>query len=120
MYKDLNPTLQAHPDTHDIVVKTGIAAINGSINNLVLTNTYERPYNKQLAGKIYPLLFEQLSPEVASVIESTLVQLINNFEPRAHNVAVSATVVGKGYQVVIGYTTPLSDNVNRVIIDLKR
>lgn len=106
MYKDLNPTLQRHPDTHDITVRTGISAINGSLINLILTNKYERPYNPTLAGDVYRLLFEDCNDQTAGVLQTTIEAVINNFEPRVTNVNVLVGVnsTNDGYIVQVSYT----------------
>jgi phage baseplate assembly protein W len=122
MYKDLNPLLQPHPDTHDITVRTGVNAINGAISNLVLTAAFERPYNKLINGGMRKLLFESPSEQIAGVIQTTIEQLINNFEKRAHNVAVDASLnsTRNGYNVTVVYTASESGKQGTIKLELKK
>ena len=58
--------------------------------NLVLLNTYEKPFHPEIASGIRGMLFELMTPFTAQVIARQIEDVINNFEPRAKLVGVSA------------------------------
>lgn len=120
--KDINPTLQVHPDTHDIMVRTQTNAINGALINLILTNQYERPYNKNIDSSVWKLLFEDCNSQTASVLQTTILAVINNFEKRAIDavVVVSVNTAETGYTVDIAYVAPVSGKVSKLNLGLNK
>lgn len=120
--KDFNPTLTVHPDTHDILVTTGVRSINGSLINLILTNQYERPYNKNIDSSVWKLLFEDCNTQTASVLQTTIQAVINNFEKRAIDavVVVSVNSEENGYIVDIAYVAPVSGKLTKLNLGLNK
>ena len=51
--------------------------------NLILTNTYEKPFHPEIGSGIRELLFEPLSPITAFVLSQKVEDVIENFEPRS-------------------------------------
>lgn len=122
MYRDINPTLQAHPDTRDILVRTDIGAINNSLTNLVLLSKYERPYNKNLYGGVYRMLFEPCDTLTAGSIETAIEQLINNFEKRAQDPVVQVKVnsTQDGYDIAVAYTSSRTGKQGQLQMGISR
>ena len=56
-YTDLNLSLQLHPIRLDIIPLRDDAAVRNAVKNLILTNTYERPFHPELGGNLRGLLF---------------------------------------------------------------
>ena len=118
VFKDLDLNFTAHPVTKDVVKKTGNAAIIAAVRNLVLTNPYEKPFRPLYGSRIRGLLFENVSPIIASLIEEEIQSSIRNYEPRVEidAVRVQADLEGNGYNATIRFfinntETPLSINM---------
>tara|TARA_Y100000310_G_scaffold262276_1_gene271897 strand:+ start:182 stop:562 length:381 start_codon:yes stop_codon:yes gene_type:complete len=82
-YKDIDLDFITHPTTGDVPVKEEAEAVKRSVRGLVLTSKYERPFQPQINSGIKHLLFEPLSPITAFQIRQNIVNVINQFEPRA-------------------------------------
>ncbi len=105
-FKDLDLNFRAHPVTGDVVKKTGNAAIITALRNLVLTNRFEKPFRPLYGGDIRSLLFENVSPIVASILESEIGNTIRNYEPRVTVVGIraQANVEKNGYNISIKFS----------------
>jgi phage baseplate assembly protein W len=82
-YSDFSFAFIPHPRTKDISVSIDEDAVKQSIRNLILTKNYERPFRSQIGSQIYGLLFEPVSPMTSILMKRTIIDCINNFEPRA-------------------------------------
>ena len=74
----------------DVNKVTDVEAVKRSVRNLLLLNTFEKPFHPEIAGGIRGLLFELMSPFTAQQIAKKVEDVINNFEPRARLVTVRA------------------------------
>ena len=70
---------------------TDIEAVKRSVRNLVLLNSYEKPFHPEIAGDVRALLFENMTPLTSAVIARKVQDVIENFEPRARLTGVNAT-----------------------------
>ena len=61
-----------------------------SIRNLVLLNHYEKPFRPEIASGVRDMLFELMTPITAQIIARKIEDVINNFEPRARLIGVTA------------------------------
>lgn len=82
-YKDLDFNFTLHPKTKDVSVKYDEEAVKQSIRSLILTRNFERPFRSEIGSQITNLLFEPASPLVTAMIEKSVRDVINNYEPRA-------------------------------------
>jgi phage baseplate assembly protein W len=82
-YKDIDMDFKAHPTTGDAPIKEDIEAVKRSVRGLVLTSRHERPFQPQINSGIRHLLFEPLSPITAFQIRQNIINVLNQFEPRA-------------------------------------
>jgi phage baseplate assembly protein W len=89
-YSDLDMGFSLNPLTLDISKKKNIEAIKASIRNLISTSHFERPFHPEIGANVYNMLFENASFLTTKVIERNVMDVINNFEPRASVEAVSA------------------------------
>src|SRR5665213_241175 len=89
-YTDLDLSFARHPVTGDVAKLVGPAAVGRSIKNLVMTNFYERPFRPSVGSGATRLLFENVTPMTASLLEQMIGQVIDNFEPRASVIAIQA------------------------------
>jgi phage baseplate assembly protein W len=83
IYSDLDLTFLRSPSTGDVAMKYNEQAVIRSIRNLLSTNLYERLFQPDVGSTLNRLLFENISPITATLIENEIVRMINNYEPRA-------------------------------------
>tara|TARA_Y100000034_G_scaffold111101_1_gene143805 strand:+ start:1569 stop:1976 length:408 start_codon:yes stop_codon:yes gene_type:complete len=81
-YIDLDMNFEKHPITKDVVRKYDDEAIKRSLKNLIFTNKYDRPFQPYIDSRIRRLLFENITPVTANLIQSNLRDLITRYEPR--------------------------------------
>lgn len=84
LYSDFLINLTPHPFTKDLARATNEEAVKRSIRNLILTNTFERPFKPKLGGNIYKFLFEPMTIETQKSIEEAIALTIKNYEERAN------------------------------------
>jgi phage baseplate assembly protein W len=104
-YSDLDLDFILNPSTNDVSRKTGNAAIQRSIRNLILTNYYERPFQSQIGSDVTRLLFEPTTSITSIQLEKVIRLCIENFEPRVRlqNVKVSYREDEYGFAVTLEY-----------------
>ena len=90
VYKDLDLFFSKKNTSADISKVQGVQAVKRAVRNLILTNTYEKPFHPEIGSGIRELLFEPLSPVTAFVLSQKVEDVIENFEPRARLVGVRA------------------------------
>ena len=87
-YSDLDLFFSKKISDNDISKITDVQAVKRSIRNLVLLNTYEKPFHPEISSGIRGMLFELMTPFVAAQLTKKVEDVINNFEPRARLVSV--------------------------------
>lgn len=92
MYRDLDLDFFANPATGDVSTKNGTEAIKRSLRNLVMTIFYDRPFRSFIGCNVINLLFEPISPFTQNLIEQSVTEVINNFEPRVSLQSIKADV----------------------------
>lgn len=102
---DLDLDFTAHPVTKDIVLKRDVEAVKRSVRNLILTNPHERPFHPEIGSGITGILFENVTPTTAVVLQSEIRQVITNFEPRVRliDISVLGDIDKNGYYVTIKF-----------------
>ena len=88
-YKDLD-LFFSKKSNKDVNKVTDIEAVKRSVRNLVLLNSYEKPFHPEIGGNVRGLLFENMTPMTSSVIARKIQDTIENHEPRARLVGVQA------------------------------
>ena len=122
VFKDINLSLARHPITGDIASLTNIEAVKRSVRNLINTNFYERPFHPEIGSNVRSVLFEPVSPIVASVLERHVRDVVENFEPRADliDVQVSDNADANEYRVQIKFYVVNSSDIADMNIFLER
>lgn len=82
IFSDLDLNFTAHPVTGDISRKYDDNAIKQSVKNLLLTKNFERPFHSEIGSPIRALLFELPGPMFTVMLQRSIIDVINNFEPR--------------------------------------
>ena len=91
IYRDLDLFFGKRTVGSDVNKVTDVQAVKRSVRNLVLLNTYDKPFHPEIAGGVREMLFEPMTPIIASIIARKVEDVIDNFEPRARLVGVRAT-----------------------------
>ena len=86
-YRDLD-LFFGRKTNDDLNKVTDIEAVKRSVRNLILTNTFEKPFHREIGGNVRGLLFENMTPMVSAVISRKIEDSIINHEPRARLVGV--------------------------------
>ena len=89
-YSDLDLFFGKRTVGNDVNKITDIQAVKRSVRNLVLLNSYDKPFHPEIAGGVREMLFEPMTPIIASIIARKVEDVIENFEPRARLVGVRA------------------------------
>jgi len=89
-YSDLDLFFGRKSVSKDINKVTDVQAVKRSIRNLVLTNHYEKPFHPEIGSGVRGILFEPMTPITAHVLTRKIEDVIENFEPRARLISVTA------------------------------
>ena len=89
-YVDLDLFFGKKTSNRDISDVTDVQAVKRSIRNLVLLNSFEKPFHPEIASGIRGMLFELMTPVTAVILSRQVEDVIKNFEPRARLVSVRA------------------------------
>ena len=105
VYRDINLNLSQNPITNDVTTVTDANAVKRSINNLLRTNHYERPFHPEIGSAIQHLLFDPYGPITANRIKRTVEETIANFESRARVTLVECNPLEdtNDYSVIIHF-----------------
>ena len=101
-YKDLD-LFFSRKSNNDLNKVTDVEAVKRSVRNLILHDTFEKPFHPEIGGNVRGLLFENMTPMTSNVIARKIQDTIENHEPRARLVGVQAIpdVDLNGYQVSV-------------------
>jgi phage baseplate assembly protein W len=81
-FADLDLNFAQNPVSRDVNVLQDEAAIKRSLRNLILTNTYERPFRPDIKGNVTAHLFENFTEITEIRLEKGIRDAITSFEPR--------------------------------------
>ena len=87
-FRDFSLTFEKNAVTNDILSLKNEAAIKESVNNIVLYNFYEKPFDPFFGGNIIGLLFENSTPTMVLEVKNRIEQSIEIHEPRVTAVSV--------------------------------
>ena len=90
IYSDIDLFFGKKTSNDDIQSITDIKAVKRSVRNLVLTNHYEKPFHPEIGSGVRDMLFENMTPITAQILSRKIEDVINNFEPRARLIGVTA------------------------------
>jgi phage baseplate assembly protein W len=88
-YTDINLIFAPHPYSKDILTRKNVDAVKASIQNLILTKNYERPFHPEIGSQVMALMFENMMPSTIAAIEKSIRNTITKFEPRANLIEVN-------------------------------
>lgn len=117
-FTDLDFNFMVHPRTGDVSTRSDEEAVKQSIRNLILTRNYERPFRSNIGCQVNRLLFEPMSPLLSTMIERSIADAINNFEPRAVLIDVSVAFSPQNNDAYITITFKLINTQTPISINL--
>ena len=105
-YTDLDLFFGKKSSNSDVQDITDIKAVKRSIRNLVLLNHYEKPFHPEIASGVRDMLFELMTPVTAQILARKIEDVIQNFEPRARLLSVTAlpTLDRNEYEVTLTFS----------------
>ena len=89
-YSDLDLFFGKKAASNDINKVNDIQAVKRSVRNLILTNHYEKPFHPEIGSGVRDVLFENMTPTTAHILTRKIEMVIENYEPRARLISVSA------------------------------
>ena len=104
-FKDVMVTFGKHPNTDDVLVAKDETAIKIALQNLVMTQRGERPFQPRIGSRIPELLFDMLDYATAATISDEIRDLITQYERRVNlvNVITDPNFDSNNYSVYIEY-----------------
>lgn len=122
MRKDIDLSFTKHPLTNDLSVKKGSNAIAQSLENIVLTNFYERGFNIEFGTNTTWSLFELMDNLTIQTLKNTIKQSVKNFEPDVEltDVIVEAIKEENILNISLFYTEYNDPRERTTTIDLTR
>ena len=114
VYKDLDLFFSKKNTSADISKVQGVQAVKRAVRNLILTNTYEKPFHPEIGSNIRQSLFEPLNTLTAGVLTHNITNVLETHEPRIllHRVDCTPDIDRNAYNVrldffIINATTEL-------------
>ena len=107
IYNDLKLSLVEHPVNHSIASQVNdIEAVKNALQNLILTNTNEKPFMPTYGGNLRALLFEPADILTGLALKSSILKAIYRYEPRVSDVTVQVLddLDRNAYYITIGFS----------------
>ena len=117
-FQDFNTSLAVHPVNGDLSLKQDFDAVKQSIKNLVLTDKLERPMQPNIGCDIRRSLFENFSPQTVMMAKQQITEAIEQFEPRANLINVTASPDEDNNLLNIGIIFSLINSEREEILNL--
>lgn len=118
IFSDLDMSFTAHPITGFLSRKTNRLAVRQSVKNLILTETYERPYKPLLGCGIRNYLFEPFTPITRKLMEDSIRETIDNYEPRASLIAVQVEEYEETHTLTVSIAFMIQNDPEPVVLDV--
>jgi phage baseplate assembly protein W len=118
-YRDIDLNFVPLPTTKDCSTIIGPNAIATSIENLVLTNLYDRPFQPDNGGDVYKFLFLTFNQALANSAGTMIKDMLAYYEPRAYNYGVKIVQTDKSLAISVNFI--LSDGmVYQTVVNVSR
>ena len=105
-YTDIRNSFKTHPLSKDLLTISGDDSVKQSIQNLILTQTEEKPFHPEISSGIHNLLFEPISDVTTRLLEKSIEDVISMFDPRVllEGVVATPNEEKNSYQITVIYT----------------
>lgn len=117
VYKDIDLTFAKRPD-NDVYKKNDAAAVKQSVKNILLTNYAEKPFVPEFGANLNDFLFNLDTEFDSDLIEESIIQAINDYEPRAQVLNVNVTTNGEYHEIIATVTFRVLSTNDTVTIEL--
>jgi phage baseplate assembly protein W len=114
-WSDFDLDFSTHPNTGDLSMKKDEAAIVRSIRHLLLTNYYEKPFHPEIGSNLVRQLFEPMTLQTTLNIKQSIIDAINNYEPRVqlNEINIQPRENENGYVIFLRFFI-INEEVERV------
>lgn len=121
-YTDIDLTFAKNPVTQDINIVFDETAVKRSLKNLILTNTYERPFQPGIKSNVTAYLFDNFTPLTEARIEKGIRDTVTSYEPRVtlQDVVVRGDPDFNRFDVTIRFQLKNTPNVSEFQFYLER
>lgn len=118
-YKDFGNEFIAHPDTDDLLTRTGELAVRQAVRNLFFA---EKPFHPEIGINMNKLLFENINPITTIAINRKIVETLQLFEPRINviNVNINDDIDAGGLGITIIFSVKGYNKTQTINIFLER
>ena len=82
IYKDLNLFFSRNPVTGDVSTVTDVQDIKRAVRNIVLMNSWDKPFHPEIATNLRASLFENFTPPVLVTLRERITKSLEIWEPR--------------------------------------
>ena len=122
LYMDIATDFSVNLFTGDLNAVYDTDAIKQSVYNLVKTTFYSRPNEPQVGCSLYSSLFEFLDPITVLMLENSIKEVIENYEPRVqfNYISVQDNIPQKAIFITVYFTDKVTNSLQNVTINLKR
>lgn len=117
-YSDLNLSLARHPITNDITPLTDADAVKRSVQMLVRTAFFDRPFEPGLGTRIGALLFEPMDAVIERLLVDEIKNVIDTYEPRAKVIEITVTATPDANALEVGLTFEVRNLSQPVTLNL--
>lgn len=120
-YSDLDLSLALHPFKKDIMPLKDDRAIKNSLKNLLNTDTFERPFQRNLGGNLRGLLFEPINFLTETTMKD-IIEAILKKEARVNilKISVKGNEVENKYDITIKFRIKENNKIQKLDIVLRR
>lgn len=121
-WKDLDLGLTLHPIRKDITPLKDDAAIKNAVRNLLVTNSFERPFQPSLGANLKGFLFEPGDAITRINMKNRIAETLKRHEPRiaVQDVEVIDQADQNAYRINVRFIIKEFDTQENVSIQLRR
>jgi phage baseplate assembly protein W len=102
----------------DISVKTDANAIKAAVKHLVLTSNYERHFHSDIGSQVRAIMFEPATPMTQILLQRSIVDVINSYEPRVQLIEVIVSLDNPSYSANVTIYFQIINTTQPLRIDL--
>jgi phage baseplate assembly protein W len=115
---DFDASFEPNPVTGDLMTRADDKAIKFALRSLIMTNYYERPFQSKLGSPVNRLLFEQMGPNFDHILKQSIIDVINNYEPRVDVLDVEVSYTQEKNSVFINIIYKIKNTETELTLGL--
>jgi phage baseplate assembly protein W len=117
LFSDFGMNFGLHPGKKDLVRVVNENAVKKSIQQLLLTDYFERMYQPTLGANLKYLLFEPATEDTLVLIQDHISSCITKFEPRANLLRVVSTLSPDEHYIYVTILFSLINQSRQITLD---